>query len=281
MNPDVDMRTLEKAADFIRKKWKDVEPVCGLILGSGWGPVVDSFNSFKAMDYEEIPGLGKTGVAGHSGRLVWGEASGIETLIFQGRRHYYEGAGWTPIALPVFVLRSLGATKLLITNAAGGIRSDLKTGKLMIIDDHINWIGANPLMGPHRSFWGPRFPDQSEVYDAQLRRLLERAGKKAKLELAHGVYLAGSGPVYETPAEIRAYRAMGADAVGMSTVPEAMLAKASGLRVAGLSCITNSAAGISPDPLSHEEVTQATQEAMPGMKAVILEFWKEMQRAGI
>ncbi len=280
MSKTIDMAALEKAAEFIRKKWKDAKPECGLILGSGWGQVVDAFNIFKTLPYEEIPGLGKTGVVGHSGRLVWGESAGVETLIFQGRRHFYEGVGWTAVALPVFVLKKFGAGKVLITNAAGGIRADLKPGTLMIIDDHINNMGRNPLIGPHDAFWGPRFPDQSEVYDGQLRNLLQRAGKKVKVPLTGGVYMAGTGPTYETPAEIRAYRAVGADAVGMSTVPEAMLAKAAGLRVVGLSCITNAAAGISENPLTHEEVTETTQTTMPKMKSVILQFWKELQNAG-
>lgn len=275
----MDHKLLEKAAAHIRKKWKGLNPDCGLILGSGWGEVVEAFNIYKTMPYEEIPGLGKTGVVGHSGRLVWAESAGVETLIFQGRRHFYEGVGWTPIALPVFLLKTFGASKVLITNAAGGIRADLKPGRLMILDDHINWMGTNALIGPHNAFWGPRFPDQSEVYDARLRALLERAGRKVKVELARGVYLAGSGPAYETPSEIRAYRAIGADAVGMSTVPEAMLSRSAGLRVVGLSCITNSAAGISENELTHEEVTQTTKDTMPRMKAVILQFWKELQRA--
>jgi purine-nucleoside phosphorylase len=156
----------------------------------------------------------------------------------------------------------------------------LKPGTLMVIDDHINMMNANPLIGPHQPVWGPRFPDQTEVYNMKLRQLLDRAGAVAGEKLAHGVYLAGSGPSYETPAEIRAYRALGADAVGMSTVPEAMLAHAAGLRVAGLSCISNSAAGVTGQPLSHEEVTQTTQASMARMKMTILQFWKEMQREG-
>jgi purine-nucleoside phosphorylase len=277
----IDRKQLEKALAFVRKEWPSARPEMGLILGSGWSEVVDAFNVAAAIPYEDIPGLGKTGVIGHAGRLVLAESSGLETLIFQGRRHFYEGVGWTPIAMPIFLLKSLGARGVLITNAAGGIRSDLVTGKLMIIEDHINFLGANPLVGPHDDFWGPRFPDQSEVYDVTLRRLLTLAGRDAGEELARGVYLADSGPAYESPAEIRAFKALGADAVGMSTVPEAMLAKAAGLRVAGLSCITNSAAGISATPLSHEEVTQATRNAMARMKRVVLNFWREVAREGI
>lgn len=277
----IDRKQLDTALAFVRGTWPSARPEMGLILGSGWSEVVDAFHVAATIPYEDIPGLGRTGVAGHAGRLLLAESSGIETLIFQGRRHFYEGVGWTPIALPVFLLKSLGAKGVLITNAAGGVRADLVTGKLMIIEDHINFLGANPLVGPHDEFWGPRFPDQSEVYDVTLRRLLKLAGRDAGEELANGVYLADSGPTYESPAEIRAFRAMGADAVGMSTVPEAMLAKAAGLRVAGLSCITNSAAGISATPLSHEEVTEATRQAMARMKAIVLNFWKEVAREGI
>lgn len=277
----MDRNQLDKALAYVRGKWPSTRPEMGLILGSGWSEVVDAFHISASIPYEDIPGLGRTGVVGHAGRLVLAESSGVETLIFQGRRHFYEGVGWTPIALPIFLLKSLGAKGVLITNAAGGVRADLVTGKLMIIEDHINFLGANPLVGPHDDFWGPRFPDQSEVYDVTLRRLLTLAGRDAGEELSRGVYLADSGPTYESPAEIRAFRSLGADAVGMSTVPEAMLAKAAGLRVAGLSCITNSAAGISATPLSHEEVTEATRNAMARMKAVVLHFWKEISREGI
>ncbi len=277
----MDRKILDEALAFVRGRWPKAQPEMGLILGSGWSEVVDSFNVAASLSYEEIPGLGRTGVIGHAGRLVLAESSGIETMIFQGRRHYYEGVGWTPVALPVFLLKSFGAKGVLVTNAAGGVRADLVPGKLMIIEDHINLLGANPLVGPHDSFWGPRFPDQSEVYDLTLRRLLALAGRDAGEELARGVYLADSGPTYESPAEIRAFRALGADAVGMSTVPESLLANAAGLRVAGLSCITNCAAGISAHPLSHEEVTDATRKAMARMKQVVLNFWKEVARERI
>lgn len=277
----IDRKILDHALAYVRGKWPKAQPEMGLILGSGWSEVVDSFNVADAIPYEQIPGLGKTGVVGHAGRLVLAESSGIETLIFQGRRHFYEGVGWTPIALPVYLLKSLGAKGALITNAAGGVRDDLKPGSLMIIDDHINFLGANPLVGPHDPVWGPRFPDQSEVYNAKLRRLLSLAGKAAGEQLPSGVYLADSGPTYESPAEIRAFRTLGADAVGMSTVPEALLANAAGLKVVGLSCITNLAAGISQQALSHEEVTEATKNAMSRMKAVLLGFWKELAREGI
>jgi purine-nucleoside phosphorylase len=280
MSHAINIEALDKAARFIKDLWPGAQPLCGLILGSGWSDVANAFNPFKDIPYAKIPGLGKPGVAGHSGRLIWGESAGVETLIFQGRRHWYEGEGWTPVALPIYLLKALGARLVLLTNAAGGVRADLHPGKLMVIDDHINMMGANPLIGPHLAVFGPRFPDQSAVYDARLRKLLDIAGAAARESLTHGIYLADSGPVYETPAEIHAFRTLGADAVGMSTVPEAMLAHAAGLRVAGLSCITNLAAGVGKQPLSHEEVTEATTKAMPRMKAVILRYWKEIEREG-
>lgn len=270
---------LERAAGFVAKRWPKARPICGLVCGSGWSGVVEAFRKRDAIEYEQIPGLGKPGVAGHSGRLVWGSAAGLETFIFQGRRHWYEGEGWTPIALPIFLLKKRGVRCVVLTNAAGGIRRDLRPGDLMAIDDHINMIGANPLNGPHDATWGPRFPDQSVVYDAELRKLADRAGKKVRLKLAHGVYLASQGPTYETPAEIRAFRILGADAVGMSTVPEALLAHAAGMRVLGLSCITNFAAGIARTPLSHDEVTATTQAVMPKMKTLFAALWKEIAHA--
>jgi purine-nucleoside phosphorylase len=275
----MNIETLASAADVIRKHFKNPKPTAGLILGSGWGEVLESFNVIEKLPYEEIPGLGKTGVAGHSGRLVLAECAGITTLIFQGRRHYYEGEGWTPVALPVYVLKQLGVSWVLLTNAAGGVRTDLKPGTLMILSDHINNMGNNPLIGSHHDCWGNRFPDLSNAYNLQMRAALKRAGMSCGLAVAEGVYFASSGPFYETPAEIKAYRTLGADAVGMSTVPEAMLANAVGLRVAGLSCITNSAAGISANPLSHEEVTETSQQTMPKMKAMIASFWKEMAKS--
>ncbi len=274
----IDRTILDQALSHVRGKWPHARPQLGMILGSGWSEVIGSFNVKDAISYEDIPGLGKTGVVGHAGRLVLAESAGLELLVFQGRRHFYEGVGWTPIALPIFLLKSLGAKTLLVTNAAGGVRKDLVPGTLMIISAHINFLGANPLVGAHDSFWGPRFPDQSEVYNASLRKLIVQAGKSAGETLAEGIYLADSGPTYESPAEIRAFAALGADAVGMSTVPEALLANAAGLRVAGLSCITNSAAGISENPLSHEEVTETTRLAMERMKKVLLNFVVEVAR---
>lgn len=265
---------LDKAQAAISRHWPGARPTRGLICGSGWSSVVAEFSGRGAIDFADVPGLGAPGVAGHEGQVVWAELAGQETIIFQGRRHWYEGEGWTPIVIPVFVMKQFGVRTVVLTNAAGGIRKDLKPGDLMVIDDHVNLMG-NPLIGPHDPLWGPRFADQSAVYDAALRKTADQAGKAAGVKLAHGTYVAVPGPTYETPAEIRAFRTLGADAVGMSTVPEALLAHAAGLRVLALSCITNFAAGISSTPLSHEEVTSTTQAAMPRMKAVLVELWKE------
>ncbi len=272
----MNIEMLDKAQQFVKQRWPEARPDCGLVLGSGWSEVAEAFAIRDTLAYDDIPGLGAPGVAGHHGRLVWCETAGLETFVFQGRRHWYEGEGWTPIALPLYLLKQAGATRVCLTNAAGGINHAFKPGDLMIIDDHINLIGSNPLIGPRQPAWGPRFPDMSRVYDSSLRAALERAGRAINITLQHGVYLAVSGPSYETPAEIRAFRALGADAVGMSTVSEAILANAAGLRVVGLSCITNLAAGVTDTPLSHEEVTATTQLSMSAMKAVIMQLWKEM-----
>ncbi len=272
MNYDI----LEKAFTFVAGQWPDAQPKRALICGSGWGGVVSAFNEQAVIEYDKIPGLGTPGVVGHAGRLVRAELHGQETLIFQGRRHYYESGDWTAVALPLFILVKMKVPVLVVTNAAGGIRSDLQPGDLMIIDDHINNMGSNPLVGPANPIWGPRFPDQTQVYDKELRKLADEASRAAALKVRHGRYLAGSGPTYETPAEIRAFKGLGADAVGMSTVPEAMLAHAAGIRVLGVSCITNLAAGISATKLSHEEVTATTKATMPRMTQFLSALWKEM-----
>ena len=277
----IHLKPLEASLAAVKKAFPKAKPKLGMILGSGLSEIADAFEKLGQISYEKIPGLGKAGVAGHAGRLLWGKSAGIETFVFQGRRHVYEGVGWEAVATPLFLLKSLGAKAVFLTNAAGGTNPKWKPGDLMIIDDHVNLMGVTPLLGAHDPFWGPRFPDQSFIYDKKLRAALARAGKAAKVPLRHGVYLAGTGPTYETPAEIRAWRTLGADAVGMSTVPEAMLANAAGLRVAGLSCITNMAAGILDQALTHQEVFETSQKAMAGMKKLILQFWKELSREAL
>ena len=247
-------------------------PACGLVLGSGWSPVLKTGDVLVKIPFADIPGLGASTVVGHAGELLVFEKHGIRVAAFLGRRHWYEGAGWEPVVLPVELLRRMGVRNLLITNAAGGISPNLRPGDLMAIRDHINTAGINPLIGPVVSGWGTRFPDQSHVYDDDLIDLLRKAAHDTEVSLSDGVYAFTTGPGYETPAEIRAYAGMGADAVGMSTVPEAIVAHAAGLRVAGLSCITNMAAGISGPHLSHEEVLAQTRKTGPVMAALIDAF---------
>ena len=267
---------LQQAADKILNHWPDAKPTTSLICGSGWSAVIESFEVLGTLSFEEIPGFGKAGVVGHAGKLSWGRLHGVETFIFQGRRHDYEGEGWTPIALPIFVSKKAGVETMILTNSAGCMNKAYAPGDLMIIADHINMTATNPLIGPHHEIWGPRFPDQSYVYNATLREKLRQAAKRIDLDIKEGVYLVSTGPVYESPAEIRMFREMGGDAVGMSTVPEAILANASGMKVAGLSCMTNFAAGILDQPLTHEEVTDTTQKTMPRMKALLEAVWAEL-----
>lgn len=251
----------------VRAAWPDARPRLGLVLGSGWGAAVDGFTVNNVLPYENIPNLGSAGAPGHAGKLIHAECAGTELFIFQGRRHLYEGAGWTPVVLPAWILKQSGADTVLLTNAAGGIRDDLRPGSLMAIEDHINLLGGSPLTGPHRPAFGERFPDQTAVYDHDLRQALMEAGADAS-----GIYVAVRGPEFETPAEIRAFRALGADAVGMSTVPEAVFAHALGLRIAGLSCICNRAAGLGDDVLSAADVLRTAEETMPRMRNVLAGF---------
>jgi len=270
MNKQINQLTLDSAVEAIQKQWPDAKPRCGLILGSGWGDGVADLKGLE-LPYSRIPGFGKTSVMGHAGKLLATTINGMEVFIFQGRRHWYEGEGWTPVILPIYLLHALGAKTILLTNAAGGIRNDLGPGSLMAISDHINMLGSNPLIGPHNPNLGTRFPDQSEVYNKPLCEKLLKAGADAT-----GIYIATSGPTFETPAEIKQYRSMGADAVGMSTVPEAIIANALGMQVAGLSCICNWAAGIGSTKLTHEDVNQVASESMPRMKSTITAFLEEL-----
>jgi purine-nucleoside phosphorylase len=250
----------------------DEVPACGLILGSGWSPSLQTGVVLARVPYASIPGLGSSTVAGHAGEMLLFEKHGLRVAAFCGRRHWYEGAGWEPVVLPVELLRRMGVNNVLITNAAGGINPSLHPGDLMLIRDHINAAGVNPLIGPALPNWGPRFPDQSQIYSDALTGLLKQAAHDVNVLLAEGVYAFVTGPGYETPAEIRAYAGMGADAVGMSTVPEATVANAAGRRIAGLSCITNMAAGISGPHLSHDEVLEQARKKGPVMATLLDAF---------
>ena len=247
-------------------------PRVGIVLGSGLGPLADEVADPLVAPYAELPGFPVGGVAGHAGRLLLGALDGVPVAVLQGRAHLYEGIEPTMVREPVRTLRALGATTLLLTNAAGSLREDVGPGRLMAITDHINLTGANPLIGPNDDDVGPRFPSLRDAYDAALRAALRAAAAAAGIDLAEGVYLAVAGPSFETPAEIRAFRTLGADAVGMSTVPEAIVARHAGLRVAAVSVITNLAEGLSDVALSHEQ-TLAEGERGAAALAPLLRRW--------
>ena len=259
------------SAEKIRDAHITFRPKLALIMGSGWREVVEGFGVRHSIDFASIPELGAPGVAGHGGQILLAEHGGVQVLVFAGRRHWYEGVGWDPIAFPVCLAKVMGAGGIVLTNSAGGINARFKAGAVMQIADHINLMGVNPLIGLAHPFWGQRFPDMTTVYDRGYRAGLDQAAQQAGLALEHGVYLAVTGPSYETPAEISAFRGLGADAVGMSTVPEAILAHAAGLKVAGLSCITNAAAGMGT-VLSHAEVLSGAKVAIPGLTRLLQEF---------
>ena len=258
-----------QAIDIIRREWGDIRPSVCLVCGSGWGEIFQELSPVSSISYEKLPEIGATTVDGHQGRLWLAKPGNQEVLIFQGRRHFYEGVGWSPVIFPPLLADQLGAQTILLTNAAGGIREDLKPGDLMVLSDHINFMDSNPLIGkvPHPDI--PRFPDQTEVYDKKLRETILQTGKETGQDLKMGTYLALSGPAFETPAEISAFSKLGAYAVGMSTVPEAMVANALGLKVGAISCISNLAAGRSAHPLSHEEVAETASKALPKMTQLL------------
>ncbi|HEY6661173.1 MAG TPA: purine-nucleoside phosphorylase [Pyrinomonadaceae bacterium] len=243
----------EHAARIIRARI-NVDPRIAIVLGSGLGGFADDFEEAVAIPYEEIPGFMRSTAEGHAGQLVVGKIDNVPAVAMQGRVHYYEGYSLEEVTFPIRTFKLLGIKTLILTNAAGGINVQLTQGALMVISDHLNLMGDNPLRGPNDERFGPRFPDMSAVYSPQLQELVIDEAKATGVEVRRGIYGALSGPSYETPAEIHLLRALGADAVGMSTVPEAIVARHMGLEVLGISCITNLAAGISDEPINHEEV---------------------------
>jgi purine-nucleoside phosphorylase len=249
----------EKAARAVRRMWA-ARPGLGIVLGSGFQRAIAKMEVVAEADYAKLPGFPRTAVSGHTGKLILGNLGGSPVVVLSGRTHFYEGHPMERVTFGVRVLAELGIRDLLLTNAAGGINPRFRPGDFMEITDHINLMGVNPLRGPEER-GRPRFVDLTSVYDAGLRRLLRSAARSGGARLRAGVYLALSGPSYETPAEIRAFAKLGADAVGMSTVPEAIVARHLGLRVAGISCITNLAAGRGPSALSHAEVLRTARQS--------------------
>lgn len=266
------IESFDKTAAYLPDVCFKNAPDLGILLGSGWGDALVMDEVLARLNYADIPGLGASTVKGHQGEFILYRRQGRLIAAWCGRRHFYEGAGWEPVVLPIEILRRMGCEKVLLTNASGGINPALHAGDFVIIRDHLNLVGINPLIGPHVKDWGERFPDMTEVYTRHLVELLHASANRLGLRVMDGVYAYTSGPCYETPAEVQAYRSQGADVVGMSTVPEAIFAKSCMMKVAGLSFVSNLAAGISRHPLNHEEVMLAGQEAKPKMSALIEDF---------
>jgi purine-nucleoside phosphorylase len=260
-----------RTADVIRSLVGDTKPVAGIILGSGLGRLADRITDRKVVPYQDVPGFPPPTVVGHSGSVVAGKLGGQPVVALSGRFHMYEGHDATLAGFPVRVLHELGASGLIVTNAAGGIRRSFKPGDIMMIRDHINMTFRNPLIGAVET-GDVRFPDMSDPYDPGLMQLARDVAKSQGISLAEGVYCALLGPTYETPAEVRMLTTLGADAVGMSTVPEVIVARARGMRVLGFSCITNLACGLSDQPITHEEVLETTLIAGERMSAMVAEI---------
>ena len=255
------------AADAVRDRL-GVTPRVGLILGSGLGGIADTIDDARRLPYRDVPGFPPSTVAGHAGELVGGMLSGTPVVALSGRFHMYEGHGAALSGFPVRVLHALGASTLIVSNAAGGARKSLSPGTLMLISDHINLQFRNPLVGPLED-GDVRFPDMSEPYDVELRALAKRVGAKLGVQLAEGVYVAELGPTYETRAEVKMLQQLGADALGMSTVPEVIVARALGMRVLGISCITNYACGLSGSPITHDEVLETTSRVAAHLQGLV------------
>jgi purine-nucleoside phosphorylase len=256
-------------------------PVIAVQLGSGLKSLADTATDAVHIPYEEIPGLPRPGVEGHGGEFIFGYVESLPVLFLSGRVHYYEGKEIDEVTAIVRLVHALGIPRLFLTNAAGAVNETFRPGDLMMITDHINFSGINPLRGPYHEKDGPRFPDQSEVYTKHLQEKLLQAAQETAVSLKKGVYIWFTGPSYETPAEVKAARVLGADAVGMSTVPEAMVANRLGMEVCGISMISNMAAGIIDSPLSHEEVLEAAKLSEQNFRQLFLSFIRSLKNARI
>jgi purine-nucleoside phosphorylase len=266
--PDTLYERAEHAARFIRSRVAEDARVA-LVLGSGLGAFADTLDAAHSISYDEVPGFARPTVEGHAGRLVVGQVDGVPAVVMQGRFHYYEGYALEEVTFPFRVLGLLGIKSLILTNAAGGLNNSFTQGSLIVISDHLNLMGVNPLRGRNDERFGPRFPDMTNVYDHEYQDIAIREARELGIELRRGVYAALSGPSYETPAEIRMLRLLGADAVGMSTVPEAIIARQMGQRVLGISCITNMAAGVLDQPINHEEVIETGERVRDTFAALL------------
>jgi purine-nucleoside phosphorylase len=262
---------VQAAAAFVYER-VPATPDIAIVLGSGLGDFASRVADPVVLPYEAIPGWPRSTVVGHAGTLVVGQVRGRRVAVLAGRAHFYEGHPMATVVFATRVMAAVGVKTLLLTNAAGGINTSFSEGVLMVIDDHLNLMGTNPLVGPNEDRFGPRFPDMTEVYSRRLRAVADRAAATNGLAIAHGIYAGLHGPSYETPAEIRCLRTIGADAVGMSTVAEAIVARHMGMEVLGISCITNMAAGVLPQPLNHAEVMATAQRVRDAFIALLEEI---------
>ncbi len=265
------MANVKETKEFLESKLAGFKPEVALVAGSGLGGITKDIAKPVVVSYADIPHFPKPTVAGHAGQMVFGEFAGKKLMALSGRFHYYEGRSLAEITYPIQVMDALGVKILIVTNAAGGINPQYKPGDLMIIEDHINFMGVNPLLG-NANGNGVKFIDMTQAYSGRLREKLDAAAEKLQLPIWRGVYLATTGPSYETPAEIKAFAWIGADAVGMSTVPEVIIARYHNIEVAGLSCISNLAAGISSKKLSHDEVLEIGRSAQEKLAKLLTEF---------
>ncbi|WP_425541951.1 purine-nucleoside phosphorylase [Alkalibacillus silvisoli] len=254
------MEQIRESEKYISNQLNGDKPSIGLILGSGLGVLADEIEGAITIPYQEIPHFPQSTVEGHKGQLVIGQLQGQRVVAMQGRFHYYEGYSMQHVTFPVRVMKQLGVEKLLVTNAAGGINESFNPGDLMFIEDHINNMGDNPLIGKNVDALGARFPDMSQAYDRELINTAQQAATDLNLNVQRGVYVGNTGPTYETGSEVKMLRTLGGDAVGMSTVPEVIVANHTGIKVLGISCISNMAAGILDQPLSHDEVIETTEK---------------------
>lgn len=266
---------IEETLDYINEYTDNFEPEVGIVLGSGLGDLADKYCDI-AIPYSNIPHFAKSTVQGHKGQLVFANINDRKVVMMQGRNHFYEGHSMSDVTYPIKVMKKLGVKTLILTNAAGAVNKSFRPADLMVITDHINFMGTNPLIGPNDEDFGVRFPDMSEVYNKNLIKIVDAAGRLLKLDLKHGVYMATTGPSYETPAEIKMARFMGADAIGMSTVPEAIVANYCGIDVIGISCISNYATGVSTKKLSHDEVIETTDKVKAKFKELVLLLLKNI-----
>ena len=270
-------RQLRQSVDF---QSQDFRPEAALILGSGLGALADEIETEAVVPYRELEGFPVSTVAGHKGRFVFGRIGGLPVVIMQGRVHYYEGYSMSDVVLPVRVMRRMGAEILFLTNAAGGVSEKLAPGDLMLLTDQISTFVPSPLIGKNVEEWGTRFPSMDTVYEEGLREIIRETAREHRIRLQEGIYLQTTGPNYESPAEVRMFATLGADAVGMSTTVEAIAAVHMGMRVCGISCITNMAGGASGKPLSHEEVSEIADRTAPLFKKLVVSSLEKMAGQG-